>query len=166
MSRTQPVAYSPIHIILHWIIAALVLFQIVFGEGMDALERALRNGGTPDAGVSFMGNAHIWVGIAVLALTVIRLIVRVAYGVPAPLPGSAMQELAAKAVHGLLYLAMILVPATGLLAWYGGIHTVEELHELAEPLFIVLVSLLVLGALYHQFALKDGGLMRMFSTRS
>lgn len=166
MSRTQPVAYSPIHIILHWVIAALILFQILFGESMEALERALRNGGTPDAGVSFMGNAHIWVGIAILALTAARLLVRVIHGVPAPLPSSMLQELAARAVHGLLYLAMILAPVTGLLAWYGGIHTAEELHELAEPLFIVLVALHILGALYHHIALKDGSMMRMVSTRA
>ncbi|WP_269580763.1 cytochrome b [Roseibium sp. Sym1] len=166
MSRTQPVSYSPLHIILHWVIAALILFQIIFGESMEALERALRNGGTPDAGVSFMGNAHIWVGIAILALTAVRLLVLAIHGIPSPLPSSRLQELASRAVHGLLYLAMILAPVTGLLAWYGGIHTFEELHELAKPLFIVLVALHTLGALYHHVALKDGSLTRMFSTRT
>mgnify|MGYP000279711326 CR=1 FL=1 len=166
MTKSQPAAYSPIHIALHWVIAVLILFQLVFGESMGDLKHALRDGVTPDATVSLMGNAHIWVGIAILALTVIRLAVRAIYGVPAALPGSAMQELAARAVHGLLYLAMILAPVTGLLAWYAGIHTAEEVHELSKPLFIVLIALHVVGALYHQFALKDGGLMRMFSSRA
>ncbi|TYC64737.1 cytochrome b [Stappia sp. BW2] len=165
MSRTQPAAYSPIHILLHWVIAALILFQLIFGESMGDLKHALRDGGVPDAMTAFLGNAHIWVGISVLALTVVRLLVRFAFGVPAPLPTSRMQELAAKSVHGLLYLGLLLAPITGLLAWFGGIHTAGEIHELFKPFFIVLISLHVLGALYHHIALKDGTLMRMISSR-
>lgn len=166
MSRTQPASYSPLHIALHWLIAAMVLFQLIFGERIEELGRALKDGGTPDAATIFMGNAHIWVGIAILVLTIVRLLVRARYGVPAPLPSSRSQELAARAVHGLLYVAMVLVPVTGLVAWYGGVHTAGEIHELAKPLFIILTALHVLGAIYHQIALKDGALMRMFSARS
>ncbi len=165
MSTTQPASYSPIHIILHWVIAALILFQLIFGESMGDLKHVLRDGGVPDAATTFLANAHIWVGIAVLALTVIRLLVRAKFGVPAPLPTSRVQELAARGVHGLLYLLMLLAPITGLLAWYGGIHTAEEIHELSKPFFIVLIALHVLGALYHHIALKDGIMMRMVSSR-
>ena len=107
---------------------------------MGDLKHALRDGGMPDAATALLGNAHIWVGIAVLALTVIRLLVRAKFGVPAPLPTSRAQELAARGVHGLLYLLMLLAPITGLLAWYGGIHTAEEIHELSKPFFIVLIA--------------------------
>ncbi len=165
MSRFQPAAYSPIHILLHWAIAALILFQLVFGESMGDLKRALRNGGTPDAATSFMGNAHIWIGIAILALTIVRLLVRLKAGVPAPLPASQLQALAAKGANILLYLLMIGAPVTGLIAWYGGIHSFEEVHEIAKPLFIILISLHVLGALYHQLALKDGSMKRMLTAR-
>ncbi|GAB4517343.1 MAG: cytochrome b/b6 domain-containing protein [Roseibium sp.] len=166
MSKTQPAAYSPLHILLHWAITALLLFQLVFGESIKDLERALRNGGSPDTATAFMGNAHIWVGVAVLALTVLRLLVRARFGVPAPLPSSRLQEFAARAVHGLLYLLMIVAPLTGLAAWYGGIHLAGEIHELAKPLFIILIALHLAGALYHHFALKDGSLTRMVSSRS
>ncbi|POF29684.1 cytochrome b [Roseibium marinum] len=166
MSKTQPAAYSPVHILIHWAIAALILFQLVFGESMKDLERALRGDGTPDAVTAFMGNAHIWVGIAVLVLTVLRLVVRARFGVPAPVPASRLQELAARAVHGLLYLLMIVVPLTGLAAWFGGIREAGEIHELGKPLFIILIALHVAGALYHHFALKDRSLMRMISSRA
>ncbi|WP_428686759.1 cytochrome b [Roseibium sp.] len=166
MSKFQPAAYSPFHILLHWIIAALILFQLIFGESIEGLKDALRDGSTPDTATAFMGNAHIWVGIAILALTVIRLLVRTVSGVPAPLPSSKPQELAAKGAHILLYLLMIGAPVTGLLAWYGGIHTAEEVHEVAKPLFIILIALHVLGALYHQLALKDGSLTRMVTSRA
>jgi len=166
MSRTQPASYSPVHIFLHWAIAALIVFQLVFGESIKDLGRALRDGGTPDGATAFMGNAHIWVGIAILALTVIRLLIVILRGVPAPVPGSKLQLLAAKAVHGLLYLLMIVVPITGLVAWYGGVHTAGEIHELSKPAFIILIALHIVGALYHQFVLKDGTLARMASARA
>jgi len=166
MSKTEPASYSPVHILLHWVIAALIVFQLIFGESMHDLGRALRDGGTPDAMTAFMGNAHIWVGISILVLTVIRLIVRAVYGVPAPVPSSKAQELAAKAVHGLLYLLMIVVPITGLAAWFGGVRAAGELHELSKPAFIILIALHVIGALYHHFALKDRSLIRMITTRA
>lgn len=166
MSRTQPASYSPVHIVLHWSIAALILFQLVFGDSIGDLGRALRNGGTPDTATAFMGNAHIWVGIAILVLTIIRLLIVVLRGVPAPVPGSKLQHLAAKAVHGLLYLLMIVVPITGLAAWFGGIRAAGEIHELSKPAFIILIALHVVGALYHHFVLKDGSLARMASTRA
>ncbi len=166
MSKTQPAAYSCVHILLHWAIAALILFQLVFGENIKDLGRALRDGGTADAMTALMGNTHIWVGISVLVLTVLRLVVRARFGVPAPIPASRLQELAARAVHGLHYLLMIFVPITGLLAWYGGIREAGELHELAKPLFIILIALHVAGALYHHFALKDRTMKRMITSRT
>lgn len=165
MSRTQPASYSPLHIILHWVIAALIFFQLIFGESIRDYGRALRDG-TPDAATTFMGNAHIWVGIAVLALSLIRLAVAFTHGVPAPIPGAKLQLVAAKAVHGLLYLLMILVPITGLVAWYGGVHTAGEVHELGKPAFIILIALHIVGAIYHQFVLRDRTLARMVSTRA
>ena len=56
---------------------------------------------------------------------------------------------------------MLAVPAVGLFAWFGGSEEAGDLHSLAKPAFIILVALHVLGALYHQFILKDGLLLRM-----
>ncbi|PVB59798.1 cytochrome b/b6 domain-containing protein [Labrenzia sp. 011] len=165
MSKTQPAAYSPVHIFLHWVIAALIVFQLVFGESIKDLGRALRDTGAPDTLTTVMGNAHIWVGVTVLVLTLLRLLIRARFGVPAPVPASRIQELAARVVHGLLYLLMIVVPITGLLAWYGGIREAGDLHELAKPLFIILILLHVAGALYHHFALKDRTMKRMITSR-
>lgn len=165
MSRTKPASYSTLHIFLHWLIAALIFFQLIFGESIKDYGRALRDG-TPDAMTAFMGNAHIWVGIAILVLSLVRLAIAFTYGVPAPIPGAKLQLVAAKAVHGLLYLLMIAVPVTGLVAWFGGIHTAGEIHEFGKPAFIILIVLHVAGALYHQFVLKDRTLSRMATTRA
>ncbi len=62
---------------------------------------------------------------------------------------------------------MIMVPVTGLVAWFGGgIETAADLHELGKPVFIVLIAAHVLAARWHHFWLKDGLLNRMRWQRS
>ena len=63
--------------------------------------------------------------------------------------------------HWALYVVMLLAPMTGLAAWYGGVATAAEVHELFKPVIIVLVAGHVAAALYHQFIRKDGLLLRM-----
>ena len=53
------------------------------------------------------------------------------------------------------------LPITGGMAWFGGIEVMAEAHEVLTSLLLVLVGLHVVAALYHQFWLKDGLLMRM-----
>ncbi|WP_417686305.1 cytochrome b [Roseibium sp.] len=161
MSSSQPAQYGKSQILLHWTIAALIAFQLIFGESIEELGEALREGEAPDFVTTVIGNAHIWVGISVLALMAVRIALRLVHGAPAPLPGPRWQHVAAASVHGLLYLLMIIAPVTGLVAWYLGVHLAGEVHEVMKPLFIVLIAAHVLGALWHQFILKDRTLARM-----
>ncbi|MBD3756247.1 MAG: cytochrome b [Gammaproteobacteria bacterium] len=161
MSSIQPAAYSRPHVILHWVIAALVLFQLIFGEAIGDMGHALRDGRPLSTTDIVMGNAHIVVGVSILVLTLWRLFLRVKQGVPAPLPAPALQELAAKWTHALFYVLLIVTPLTGLAAWYLGMHLAGEVHELMKPVFIILIVLHVAAAGWHQFVLKDGLLKRM-----
>ncbi|WP_417670052.1 cytochrome b [Roseibium sp.] len=161
MSVSQPASYSRLQIALHWIIAALIAFQLIFGEAMEELGEALREGEMPDAMTSLMGNAHIWVGVAILALMVLRIALKLMRGAPAPVPGPRWQEILAKSVHGLLYLLLIVAPVTGLAAWYSGIYQAGEIHHILKPAFILLIALHVVGALWHQFIARDTTLRRM-----
>lgn len=152
--------YSFTQIRLHWVIAVLILFQLIFGEDMGGAWDAFEEGGVP-----VMTNwvwAHILVGIAVLALVVWRVALRLSRGAPeAPHNDSALMIKAAEWGHLALYAVMVVVPVTGLVAWYGGVEVVAELHGWAKPIVIVLVAGHVAAALYHQFWLKDGLLLRM-----
>jgi cytochrome b561 len=85
-----------------------------------------------------------------------------ARGVPAEAEaGTALTRFAAKVVHLGLYLLMLALPITGLAAWFGGITSAADVHELMKPLLILLIALHVIGALWHQFVLKDNLLARM-----
>lgn len=155
--------YSKTQIALHWVIAVLVILQLVFGESMTDLYRAFRRSEAYD--MTLAGWAHIIFGVAVLALAVWRLGLRLTRGAPAaPVGESRLMVLAGAAGHVALYVLMVVVPITGLAAWYGGIETAGELHELAKPAFIILIGLHVIAAFYHQFWLKDGLMNRMRKT--
>lgn len=152
--------YSFTQIRLHWIVAALVVFQLIFGEDMTDAWRTLQRGGEVSAGT--MVWTHILAGIAVLALALWRLPLRLTRGVPeAPVGEGALMKLAGAAGHWGLYALMIAAPVSGLLAWYGGIASMGEIHEITKPLLIIVIALHVLAALFHQFVLKDGLVARM-----
>lgn len=150
--------YSRLQIGLHWLIALVILLAWLTGDGMDdALRQRIASGAT-----GFEGNTlHVWLGGAVFALVVLRILVRLVSG--APEPAAALPEMHRKAAvwgHRLLYALMVLVPAAGATTWYPGLRDFGEVHELLGNLFLLIVLGHSLAAVYHQWR---GGhtLMRM-----
>ncbi|MEF0943573.1 cytochrome b [Rhizobium sp. BR 362] len=160
MASNRALGYSTTQISLHWIIAALVLFQLLFGESMTRVIRAQARGTIVSSADGSMGTAHYWAGIAVLLLVLLRLALRVAFGTPRPAGASALLVRLAGAAHWLFYALLLLVPLTGLLAYYFS-DPFGDIHELGKPAFIILIGLHAAGALYHHFLLKNGTLRRM-----
>ncbi|MFN3549637.1 MAG: cytochrome b [Mesorhizobium sp.] len=158
----RPTGYSLAQIILHWVIAALVIFQIVFGEDITDAYRAYRQGGMPDADEMFEANIHIYIGLAVLALAIVRIALRIVHGAP-PLPAGQprIQTAIAYLAHAVLYVAIVAVPISGAVAWYLDIPGAGEIHELAKPVIIVTVLAHAGGALIQHFVKKTDVLMRM-----
>jgi cytochrome b561 len=67
----------------------------------------------------------------------------------------------ARSAHFAFYILLVVVPATGLLAYYGW-DALGDVHSWAKPVFIVLILVHAGAALVHQFLLRDGTLERMF----
>lgn len=153
-------AYSRIQIGLHWLIAALVVFQLLFAEAMEEMVEAAEEGERLSAGDALLGSAHYWVGLGVLGLVALRLALRLRAGRPAGAQGGTPAQWLAGAVHALFYVLLFVVPVLGLLAYYAG-DPWGDLHKLAKPAFILLIGVHVAAALYHQFVLRDGTLRRM-----
>lgn len=152
--------YSTIQIGLHWLIAALVLVQLVIGESMAAFVEAAEEGERVSATDANLAGVHYYFGIAILALVAVRLTLRLGRGAPpAPVANRAL-ELAGRIVHWLFYALLVVAPITGLLGYYFG-DPFGEIHELSKSVFIGLIALHVAASLYHQFWLKDGLLWRM-----
>lgn len=159
---TETTGYSRLQVSLHWVIAALVLFQLLFGESMAEAIEAAEEGEKVSGSDLFLSGAHYWVGIAILVLVTIRLGIRLWQGAPAATaPGEASwMDRAATAMHWLFYALLFAVPVSGLAAIYVS-DEIGDLHALAKPVFIVLILAHAGAALYHQFVLKDGTLRRM-----
>ncbi len=155
----QRSGYSTIQIALHWAIAVLILFNYLYSEGMeDALDARLE--GTPLENIGINPSVHVWVGVTVLVLCLIRLGLRLARGVPEA-GGTGAMQLAAIWGHRLLYLLMILVPALGGITWFGRFDPTGELHVLAANALMIVAGGHAVMAIYHQFVVRDGLLTRM-----
>jgi cytochrome b561 len=83
-------------------------------------------------------------------------------GPPAAAAGSpALVEKAANLGHLALNALMILVPVTGLSAWFGGIAAVADGHQILKSVLLLIVGPHVAAAHWHQFWRKDRLIERM-----
>lgn len=156
----QVVGYSARQIRLHWIVAGLIVLQFVLHEPIVAAWEQVETGQTPASGWLIL--AHLFGGVLILIFALWRLALRRVRGVPpAPEVEPELLRKAAHLGHLALYGLMILMPISGLAAWFGGIEAAAEAHEVLKALMLVLVAVHVLAALWHQFWLKDGLMLRM-----
>ena len=171
--------YSTVAIILHWLIAALIITNLVLAK--------LAEGASGSARSSLMG-PHMAIGISVLFFGIIMVLWRITHPRP-PLPAelAGWERVLSKIVHVLFYILIIAAPLAGwlLVSSHGGskgidffgLFTVPDLpvsadkqgHELIDTVhknlggaFIYLIALHVLGALKHQFIDKMPYFHRMW----
>lgn len=170
--------YSAVAIVLHWLIAAAIVFQVIIAWRMG--------GGRTPEGFALV-QLHKSVGITVLLLSLLRLAWRLTHKPPAlPAEMAGWEKLLAKVAHIGLYVIMIGLPITGWImvsasriqvptllygafpwphvpgiahlaapaksAWHG---FAEESHEILAWATYILVALHVAGALKHQLFSKD-----------
>lgn len=153
----NPLGYSRVQIRLHWVVAGLVILQLIFGENVGEDFDAMLDSGV--ASYSVQSVAHIAAGVLIGLLVLWRLALRFTRGVPDE--GTGLAGLAARGAHWAFYAILLVAPVVGLVAWFGGSETAGDLHGWVKPVLIVLIGLHVLAALWHQFVLKDGVLLRM-----
>lgn len=159
LHTTAPSGYSRAQVILHWLIAALILFQLLAHEGMEMAWRAAR------MGEEASGNPvpHMIAGGTILVLAAVRLVIRLRHGAPPhPAGQPAVFAILANIVHWGIYVLLFAMPISGLVAWFGGVEPAAMVH--AGPLRLTLIGLVLLhisAALVQQFVLRSGVLMRM-----
>lgn len=151
--------YSRLQIALHWAIMLLIILNYATSDAMSAAWRGLREG--RDA-YGTTASLHVWAGATILALVLVRLVLRLTRGAPhAPAGTPPLFRRGAHLAHLAIYVLLVAVPAAGFATWFGGIGAAGEAHVVMFNLLVVIVLLHVAGALFHQFLLKDDLIARM-----
>ncbi len=194
MSTTR---YTKIAVILHWLIAIGIFSMFLLGWFMTDLPKEapkqsafdMFNWGiyTWHTGVeisprSFYFNLHKSIGITIAALILVRILWRVTHKPPALLASyKAWERKTATGAHHLLYMLMILLPASGLIMssygkygvkWFGvpfisGVDNkpmrefYTQVHVIIGIILLVILAVHILGALKHKFIDKDETMKRI-----
>ncbi len=170
--------YSTRMVIVHWLTLALLVAAWFLGEELAEA--------TDESKATLAGYiVHGATGAAILLFAVTRLLFRRKDGTPAPV-GSGLMDKVATGIHHALYTVLFLLPVSGvvtivtsdagkaLLAGDANLLPKEEgyehvfahgVHEVLVNVLIVLVAVHVLGAVKHQFVMKDGLMERMMLRR-
>ena len=180
----RPARYSGIAILLHWVlgIALIAIFGLgLYMTGLPFSPQRLK-----------LYNWHKWAGVAILALSLLRLVWRTTHRPPAlprameqAMPG--WQKVAHHATHHLLYALFFAVPligwayssAAGFPIVFLGLwqlpdfvpvskelaEAIKPWHEISAFAMAGLVVVHIAAALKHQIIDRDGLLQRMLPGR-
>lgn len=175
------IRYSRTAMLLHWAIALLLIFNFALGERTEDLKDG------PE--LFWVMQLHKSVGITVLLLSVWRLALRIWTPRPAKAADGPMLQRLSTLVHWGFYAVMILVPVSGwvlvstarvqiptmlygVVPWphlpglgHNAHEAAEEVHEIVSKLLIPLIALHLVGAVRHQFLLRDALIERMVPAR-
>ena len=176
-SPTVADRYSRASIAMHWLMVAV--FVGVYGA--INLSELLDKG---TAARQMARNWHSMLGLTVFALVWLRLALRLWGTTPAIVPAPpAWQEKLGKAVHGGLYLFMVVTPLVGwalltargrVIPFYGlylpdlplpamaQARLVKEVHEWLGNLGYALIGGHAVAALWHHYGMRDSTLRRMW----
>ena len=172
--------------VFHWVTAIVVTIAFILGPG--GFGRLMRQGVDPATHPDIVW--HETLGIAVLLLTVLRLLWVVLRPSVPKVPTAQWMNIAAKLMHLALWTFLLALPATALLALgsedhpltlLGGLRVDHmpliaesalgqladwgDLHQLLGDAVMWLAGLHAAAALYHHFVVKDKVLMAMLPPR-
>ncbi|WP_117233879.1 cytochrome b [Vibrio maerlii] len=173
MKSYQPLTRQTI--LLHWVTGLLFIGTFIAGYIVAGMERSPEKFELLAYHKSF--------GVIILVVASIRLLWRIKEGnLPTIGEPPAWQEKIAHAVHGILLLATIAMPISGIAMSVGGGHGIavfgfdliakgekietlqqigSAIHGTSVNIIIAVFALHVLGAIKHQVIDKDGTISRM-----
>lgn len=173
MSRALASRYQPVLVALHWVLALMILGLLCLGFFV------LANMPNTDPQKLDILVWHMTGGMFVLALMILRVIIRIWSARPATATtGSRRLDRLASIAHAGLYAIVFLMIASG---WFTGwlisgsfqrngpplpqsfaLLPSFQVHATLAVVLAVLIAVHIAAALYHQFVLKDGLFRRMW----
>lgn len=182
MKVQQSVRYDRVSLIFHWVTAVAVIAAFILGP--EHFGRLMKDGLDPATRWDIVW--HESLGMLVLALTVLRLLWVAIRRKPPQFDYAAWMKKLARAVHGMLWLLLLIVPVTALMTLgsegfpmtlLGGVKLMPlsflagssfgemvdwgDLHGLLANVILWLAGLHAIAAIFHHVVLKDGVLLSM-----
>ena len=170
---------------LHWLTVIVLSLTVPIGFAMTYRGGHLK---IWDATTNALYSSHKLLGFMILLIAVARLINNQISGTPPDEPGmKKIFKFAAHSAHHMLYLLLLLVPITGWVATSMfpalNIFGLFNLPAIASPdqklsrlifdyhaylayALLAVIAAHIVGALFHQFVLRDGIIRRMWPPRS
>ncbi|CAD5291415.1 Cytochrome b561 [Bosea sp. 62] len=155
-----PDGFPRAHRLMHWTVLVLCLVQVPTAWAIQRTHM-MHLFMKPRPFDLFLHQVHAWSGWAILGLVLAQLVLRFAYGRPAPVEGMSVGErIIAAVMHAALYGVLIALPVTGTIAMYVSFR-IAPLHSLLSWTLLTLVLLHAGAALWHHFWRSDAVLWRM-----
>jgi cytochrome b561 len=170
--------YHPLLVALHWVLAFFIIAALALGA------LALAKIPTSDPAKIEALRAHMSGGMMILALMLIRLVVRTGSAHPAPASaGHPLLDRLAWVSHRVFYVTVIAMASSGIImavqtgafdaVFFGHgqlpadfwAYRIRSIHYALSRLLMALIALHVVAAFYHVIVLRDGLLSRMFFGR-
>jgi cytochrome b561 len=168
--------YHPVLVTLHWLLALMIVGALGFGLFV------LHETPNSDPEKLVLLKMHMIAGLSILALMLIRLVLRHATNrPPAADTGFPLLNRIVTPMHYLLYIAVIVMAGSGLAtSKAAGLRDIvfdgsgaplpkdfhhiaaHEVHETMALVLILLIAGHIAAALYHQFIRKDELFSRMW----
>ncbi|WP_404405513.1 cytochrome b [Pelagibacterium halotolerans] len=171
-TRSTANRYGTVAITIHWVTAVAVLGILISGFQAAGIEN--------EANKRALLAIHAGMGASIVLLTVLRIAWwRFGDSKPASAPAPKWQQMAASAMHVLLYviilgmgasgIGMLVLSGAGAVLFLGVQDPLPDFwdylpripHGIGARLLIALALVHIGAALYHQFAMKDGLMARM-----
>lgn len=158
--KAAAAGYATSQIVLHWLVAALVLAQLVVNEDIRAAFGARLTGTTQlPPGAAF----HLITGLAVLGLMLSRIALRLIHGAPLPPPAPRAMQILAEWAHRGLYALLLLMTLSGAAAWFWRSETAGLVHDATRFALVGLILAHIAGALVEHYVVGNRAMRRMLT---
>ncbi|NVN86116.1 MAG: cytochrome b [Rhodopseudomonas sp.] len=172
-ANKRPSEYGAFAVTLHWVIFFAIIALVALVNYAGSLDKTDPMRGT-------VMDWHKAIGVIVLGLAALRILWQRVHGAPDLVPTTRVTDVLARISHGLLYLLLLALPASGLAMvltagrgvtllgipplmapskeWAGLAHNI---HEVIFVTSVAVVGIHVIAALWHQYIRHDATLGRM-----
>jgi cytochrome b561 len=152
-------------VLFHWIIALLVIYQLIFGNKIEFLElEVCKNGAINTLKNCQHLNNHYIIGVLIFLLMILRVFLRFLFGAP-PLSKSVPKIIIifARISHISIYFILLSMPVFGLLMYHYNSEIYQFLHIYFSKVLLYLILLHIFAVAFHEGVLGSKLFYRMAS---